>query len=157
MTSLTALRNAAKSAEGESPTPSDIRIEELKEAFIEDELTEIEFDELLDAAIRGGPPYRASVIVNDRKTQEVPPPPDRDIHVVQNRNKYFNIDGNIARIREPPDWENVINVTGNRRGPDEDEVERISRDAEPKSKDVQEKQDEIRKRIIGRADRRRLF
>lgn len=149
MTSLTALRNAAKSSETEeSLTTSDLRIEELKEEFIEDELTEIEFDELLDAAMAGEPPYRASVILDDRRTMEVPSPEEMDEQVVQNRNKYFTIDGSIARVREPPDWENVVNVTGGRPGPDEDEVERVSRDAEPKSQKVQKKQDEIRDRIL---------
>lgn len=147
MTSLTALKNAARSAEGESPTVSDIRIEELKEAYIDGELSEMEFDELLDAAVSGGPPFRASVVLNDRKTTEIPSPPEIDEQVVQNRNIYLTIDGGIARVRDVPDWENVINVTGNRRGPSEEATE-IERDGEP-SEEVKQKQEELRRMIHG--------
>lgn len=149
MTSLTALRNAAKSAEGESPTAHDIRVEELKEAYIEGDLSEAEFDELLDAAIAGEPPYRASVIRNDSKSQDVLVPPEMtDREIYRNRGRYFEIYGNIARERDAPDWENVVNVTGNHAGPDEDEVETIEREG-PTSAEVKQKQEELRRRILG--------
>lgn len=148
MTSLTALKRAAKKAGGESPTAHEIRLEEVKEAYIEVELTEPEFEELLDASFSGGPPYRANVILTDRSTMGVPTPEDSDEHVVENRGKYFTIDGNIARVREEtPDWENVINVTGGPI-PDEDEIEEIKREKE-QSEEVKEKQVELRRQILG--------
>lgn len=153
MTSLTALRNAAKSAEGESPTANEIRVEELKEAFIEGDLTEGEFDELLDAAMAGEPPYRASIIANDAKSMDVLVPPEMtDREIYKNRGRYFEIHGNIAREREAPEWENVVNVTGNYQPPSEDEVEQIERDEEP-SEAVKQKQEKIKRSILGGGER----
>jgi len=146
-TSLTALRNAAKSAEGESPTAHEIRFEELKEEYIEGAITEIEFDELLDAALEESAPYIAKAIIDDRRSMEVPTPSDIDEEVYQNRGTYFTIDGNIAREREPPEWENVVNVTGSD-APSMDEVKVVEENERELSKEARQKQEELRREVI---------
>jgi hypothetical protein len=124
------------------------RLDEVKEAYIEGEITEYEFDELLDASLAESAPYLARVIRNDNRSMDVPTPRDHDEEVYQNRGQYFTIDGNLARLREPPDWENVVNVTGNRPGPDESEVRHIERDIND-SREAEQKREELRRKIIG--------
>lgn len=127
------------------------RIDELKEAYIEGELTEVEFDELLDAAFTDGPPYQADALLSDRRTMEVPTPADMDEHVVQNRGDYYTIDGNVARVRDTPDWENVVNVTGD--NTPTHEVETVAANERELSEEARQKQEELKRGIIGGGER----
>lgn len=147
MTSYTVSRNNATSDADESQTHVERRIADVKEAYIDGEITEGELEELLEAALDEEPPYLASVIREDDKSMEISPPPDKDEVVYRNRSKFYTIDGNLAREREPPGWENVFNVTGEGRGPDFDEVRVIEQDNET-PREAQLKQEELRDRIL---------
>lgn len=90
---------------------SSSRLAELKELWIDDEISEMEFEELMDSALDGGPPYYWKRLVSDTRTTSIPTPDEIDEDVYMHRNEYFTIDGNIARVREEePDWENVVRV-----------------------------------------------
>ena len=137
---------------GESPIPSQARIDRIKQSFVEDKLLITEFEELLDAALTGGPPYLASKILEDPRTNDVPTPDDIDERVVKYKEDYYTILGGVARVRETPDWETVINVTGEGTGPNMDEVT-VKNKSDTLTDEAKERQEELRRQILGGGER----
>lgn len=149
MTSLTALRNAAKHTEGESPTMLEIekeeRVEELKQAFIEDEISEQDFDTLLDAAFENDAPFRADWFMQQPESRRKRYS-EKDIYVYYGEE--YIVEGDLVLPAGEDDLgtreSRVVSVTGN--VPDEDEIEEIERDEEL-SPEAEEKQEEIKESL----------
>lgn len=146
MKSLTALRNAAKHSKGELPTVLEIekeeRIESLKEAFIEDEISEEDFDTLLDAAFDNDAPFRADWFMRQPASRRKRYA-EKDIYL------YFDeeyvVEGDMVVPADSDEIDRTVNVRGGST-PDEDEVEFVE-EGEEASDEAKQMQEEIRESL----------
>lgn len=146
---MTALRNAAKHTEGELPTVLEIekeeRVEELKKAYINDEISEEDFDTLLDAAFENDAPFRADWFMRQPESRRKRYS-EKDIYVYFGNE--YKVEGDLVVRAEEDDLgtrdSRVVSVTGN--VPDEDEIEEVEREDEP-SEEVKIKQAELKESL----------
>lgn len=145
MTSLTALRNAAKNTKEELPTMLEIekeeRVEELKQAYINDEISEHDFDILLDAAFENTAPFRADWFMRQPESRRKRYA-EEDIYVYFDEE--YKVEGDLVVPADVEADDRVVSVTGH--VPDEDEIEEIERESEP-SDEVKEKQAHLRETL----------
>lgn len=125
------------------PTRAKRRIEELKEAYIEDELSEQEFDTLLDAAFDDDAPFRADWFMRQPETRRKRYA-ERDIYL------YCGEEYVVEGEQVVPVDSDKVNRTVNVKGggvPDEDEIEEVEREVVELSDEAKAKQDELRDRL----------
>ena len=128
------------------PTRAKRRISELKEAYIEDELSEKEFDTLLDAAFDDGPPFRTDWFMRQPESRRKRYA-EKNIYVYCGDEYVVEDDFVVAAREEDLGTRNsrTISVTGNI--PDEDEIEEIEREEVELSDEAKAKQAELRERL----------
>lgn len=128
----------------ELPTRAEGRIEELKEAYIDDEISEQTFETLLDAAFEDDAPFRADWFMKQLETR-------RKRYAEETIYMYcgeeYKVEGEIVVPADSDEIERVFNVTGGGI-PDEEEIEDVDNEVEI-SEEAKEKQDEIRDAILG--------
>jgi hypothetical protein len=131
---------------GESPTMFEIekeeRIEELKQAFIEDEISEQEFDILLDAAFDNDAPFRADWFMKQPESRRKRYA-ERDIYVYFD--KEYEVKGEIVVPADVDEKDRVIKARDSDSLVTADfaEVE----ESNDVSEEVREKQDELREKL----------
>lgn len=125
-------------------TVKEERIEELKEAFIEDELSEEDFDTLLDAAMENGPPFRADWFMRQPESR-------RKRYAQEDIYTYFDeeykVEGDLVVRANSEDIDRTISVRDRELPPEE--VEYTYREDQEISEEVKEKQDKLKEAILG--------
>lgn len=148
MTFLTALRNAAKHTEGESPTMPEIkkeeRVEYLREAYITDTITEKQYEKFLDSAFDGGPPFYSKWFKRQPVTRHKRYA-EKQVYIYCGDE--YVIDGDAAVLADLDEEDRVVSVRG-RPTPDDEHIEIVEDESEV-SDEVKEKQEEIRDEILG--------
>jgi len=124
------------------------RIEELKEAFIDGELSEEDFDTLLDAALDDDAPFRADWFMRQPETRRKRYA-ERDIYLY--KDEEYEVDGDLVVPAEIDDEERVISARGDS-APEGVEFRDASEIDPPP--EVKEKQEELKEKMLSRQSRR---
>jgi hypothetical protein len=125
----------------ELPTRAEQRIEELKEAFIEDEIDEQTFDTLFDAAMEDDAPFRADWFMRQRETRRKRYS-KKDVYMYCGEE--YVVEGEMVVPADIEEDERVIKARGGESAVTADfyEVER-----EEPSDEVKMKQEELRESL----------
>lgn len=125
------------------PTRAERRIDDLKEAYIEDELSEMDFDTLLDAAFDDTAPFRADWFMKQPESRRKRYA-ERDIYLYCGDE--YVVEGEMVVPVDSDEVNRTVNVKGGG-VPDEDAIEEVEREGVELSDEAKAKQDELRERL----------
>lgn len=123
----------------ELPTRAERRIEELKEAFIDDEIDEDTFDTLLDAAMEDDAPFRADWFMRQRETRRKRYA-EEDIYIYCGEE--YKVDGEMVVPADSDEIDRTISVRGRESAVTADFIE--VEDSDEPSEEVARKQAELK-------------